>query len=127
MKRRCTLFLLAAVLLVFSTSASAALIKGDIAKGPIVSIDTVKGQLVVNDGRSGKEVSYSVPAGMLSGLQRGQVVIVRSEKNVVKSIRLAPGRSAPAPAPVVTPAPTKAAVTTPAAGSNQTPPPSKRY
>lgn len=86
-------FMLLAILgLVFSLTASgfAGLIKGDIAKGPIVSIDAEKGEMTVADSRSGTNVTYTVSPNIAASFQKGQVVIVRSDpgSNVAKSVKL---------------------------------------
>lgn len=68
----------------------AGLIKGDIAKGSIVSIDTVKNEITVADSRSGANVTYKVSPDVAASFQKGQVVIVRSDSgsNVAKSVKL---------------------------------------
>src|SRR3990167_6487026 len=89
---RRTLMLLVALSVVFtlSTPGFAGLIKGDISKGPIVSIDTVKNEITVADSRSGTNVTYKVSPDVATSFEKGQVVIVRSDSgsNVAKSVRL---------------------------------------
>ena len=90
---RKSLMLLAVLGVVFSLSTSgyAGLIKGDISKGPIVSIDTVKNEITVADSRSGTNVTYKVSPDVVASFEKGQVVIVRSDSgsNVAKSVKLA--------------------------------------
>jgi len=78
------------VILALLTPSFAGLIKGDIAKGPIVSIDTVKNEITVADFRSGTNVTYKVSPDVAASFQKGQVVIVRSDSgsNVAKSVKL---------------------------------------
>ncbi len=58
MVRKSVIMLVVLLGLVFlSTSSFAGMIKGDIAKGPIVSIDTVKNEITVADSRSGTNVT----------------------------------------------------------------------
>jgi len=78
------------VILALSAPSFAGLIKGDIAKGPIVSIDAEKGEMTVADSRSGTNVTYKVSPDVAASFQKGQVVIIRSDSgsNVAKSVKL---------------------------------------
>lgn len=89
---RKSLMMLAAfgVILALSTFSFAGLLKGDISKGPIVSIDEAKGEMTVADSRSGTNVTYKVSPDVAASFQKGQVVIVRSDSgsNVAKSVKI---------------------------------------
>jgi len=76
-------------LFAFSTPGFAALIKGDVAKGPIIAMDSAKGEITVSDYRSGRDITYKVSREVLASFQKGQVVIIRSDpgSNVAKSVR----------------------------------------
>ena len=92
MIRKNTFILAVFAALMFAASPSfAGLIKGDIAKGPIVSIDTVKNEITVADSRSGTNVTYKVSPDVAKSFEEGQVVVVRSDSgsDVAKSVKLA--------------------------------------
>ncbi len=91
MTRRNSMLLFVFLIFVsLSTSSSAGMIKGDISKGPIVSIDGIKGEMTVADSRSGINVTYKVNPDVASSFQNGQIVIVRSDSgsNVARSVKL---------------------------------------
>ena len=90
-RRSLMLLVVLSAVFALSTLGFAGLIKGDISKGPIVSIDTVKNEITVADSRSGTNVTYKVSPDVVASFEKGQVVIVRSDSgsNVAKSVKLA--------------------------------------
>ena len=89
-RRSLMLLVVLSAVFALSTLGFAGLIKGDISKGPIVSIDTVKNEITVADSRSGTNVTYKVSPDVVASFEKGQVVIVRSDSgsNVAKSVKL---------------------------------------
>ena len=89
-RRSLMLLVVLSAVFALSTLGFAGLIKWDISKGPIVSIDTVKNEITVADSRSGTNVTYKVSPDVVASFEKGQVVIVRSDSgsNVAKSVRL---------------------------------------
>ena len=91
MLKKTIVLVVLASLLFLSTPGFAGLIKGNVAKGPIVRIDTFKNEITVSDARSrGEEVTFKVTPAVAGSFQKGQVVIIRADagSNVAKSVKL---------------------------------------
>lgn len=74
-----------------ATPVSAGMLKGDIVKGPIVAIDVEKGEMTVDDSRSGQRLTYKVAPDVAASYQKGQIVIIRAKEgsDVAQSVKLA--------------------------------------
>ena len=107
--KKIIIVLLALSFLSVSGLSSAALLKKEVVKGPITSIDLTKNEIVVADFRSGRTFTFVVPASIINSLQKGSVYIVLAKpgSNKADSVRLVvarPARARPAAAPAVAPA-----------------------
>ncbi len=71
---------LALLMIVGFTTKSFALMDADtdVYRGTVLTVDTVKSEVVVSDG--GTTRTYSATAAQLSGIQKGQRVIVISKR-----------------------------------------------
>jgi len=89
MKRGLIVVVSLIALLSLWTPSFAGLLKKNVLKCRIVSIDPIRNEVVCRDSRSGKHQTYIVSPPMIRSLQKDKEVILISnlESNIVQSIR----------------------------------------